>query len=127
MARILVIDDIPEIRELLKDGLGNAGHEVITASEGGEAIRQFRDNPCDLVITDLIMPGKEGIETIREFRQIDPGIKIIAISGGSSMAADNYLVLAKKLGADLTVQKPFSVRDMISRIEDLLGIADADA
>ena len=82
MPRILIIDDERQIRELLRDILEDAGYDVAEAADGQEAIKIQRGEPADLIITDLIMPEKEGIETIRELKQSYPDVRIIAMSGG---------------------------------------------
>ncbi len=118
MARILVIDDDDQVRGMLRQMLERAGYEVIEAPDGEEGMRLYREAPSDLVIMDLIMPEKEGIETIMELRQRKPGLKIIAMSGGGRVGNTQYLHLAKSLGADNVMPKPFTmdeVQDLVSR------------
>ena len=91
-----------------------AGYEIDLASNGEEGLRLFRKTPADLVITDIIMPEKEGLETIREMKKMKPELKIIAMSGGGKISADNYLETAKIFGASRLIEKPFSQQDMIS-------------
>lgn len=121
MAHILVIDDEPLVRELLKAMLEGAGHEVTVAADGDAGMAAYRRRPADLVITDLIMPGKEGIETIRELVQGVPGIKIIAISGGGRLDPHGYLGLARKLGAARSLAKPFERRELLDTVAELLA------
>ena len=123
MARVLIIDDDSEIRNLLSEMLQEAGHEVATAAEGGEGIRLFRAQPFDLLITDLIMPGKEGLQTIRELHHDFPALKIIAISGLGSSEELNFLTLAKGFGAVRTLAKPFSVQSLLNTVNDVLNAA----
>lgn len=121
MARILVIDDDPMIRELLLYMLQGAGHEVALAADGNEGFSSYRQTPADVVITDLIMPGKEGIETIREMVQEFPGVKIIAISGGGRINPGSYLELAKRLGAVKALSKPVERQVLIDTVEEVLA------
>lgn len=121
MASILVIDDNVDMRETLEQALKLAGHSVVLAADGQEGLRQFLATPPDLVITDLVMPKKEGIETIIEMRRHCPGIKIIAISGDSAAHASVYLMLAEKLGAGKTLTKPFSARELLDSVQALLA------
>lgn len=121
MKRILIIDDEPHILLMLKKMLERAGYEVDLASNGSEGLRLFESIQSGLVITDIIMPEKEGLETIREMRRMNKDVKIIAMSGGGKISADNYLETAKIFGASRLVEKPFSQKLMISYVEELLG------
>lgn len=120
MARILIVDDEDALRSLLSRALQKAGYEVATAANGAAAVEQFRAQPADLVITDLVMPEKEGIETILELRQLQPGLKIIAMSGGGYMEAQDYLQMAGKLGAMGTLSKPFTAQRVQQLVAELL-------
>jgi len=91
MAQILIIDDEATIRDLLVKILEREGYKTITAADGKEGIRIFRENPADLIITDLIMPEKEGIETIMELRRDFRDVKVIAMSGGGKIEPETYL------------------------------------
>ncbi|MFA6009338.1 MAG: response regulator [Desulfobacteraceae bacterium] len=106
MAHILVIDDESPIRLMLRMLLESEGYTVTEACDGTEGIKCYRENPADLIITDIIMPEKEGIETIMTLRKENPSIKIIAMSGGGKNNADGYLKTAKLLGALETLKKP---------------------
>src|SRR5258706_15101020 len=99
MASILLVDDDEQLRTMLSEVLKRAGHEVQTACDGNEAIRMYGRNPTDLVITDLIMPDKEGLEMIREIRRGFPTVRIIAMSGGGRNGPADYLALAERFGA----------------------------
>lgn len=121
MARILVIEDEAILRNLLKQVLTHMGHEVEEAGNGHEGIARFRDGDIDLVVTDLIMPEKEGLETIQELKKIRPGAKIIAMSGGGRGSGLDYLVLARQLGADQVLAKPFSNQDLAMAVDGVLG------
>lgn len=121
MARILIIDDEAYIRELYTRLLEEAGHEVIEAPNGDAGIKLYRQSQTDLIITDIIMPEKEGIETIIELRRDFPHVKIIAISGGgAAMDSDTCLRLAEDLGAARTLAKPMSNQELLDSIEDVL-------
>ncbi len=116
---ILVIDDEESIRGLIRAVMEKAGYTVLEAGDGDTGLEMSRSHHVDLIITDLIMPGKEGIETISELRKEQPHLKIIAISGAVDSAT--YLHMADHLGADETFGKPFHVNDMVETVGRLLG------
>jgi DNA-binding NtrC family response regulator len=120
MARILIIDDESQIRSMLRLMLERVGYEVIEAADGMEGIRQYRDNPADLIITDLIMPNKDGIGMIIELKKEFPQVKIIAMSGGGVNRPEGYLDGAKKLGATRTLTKPIDRDKMINAVKETL-------
>jgi DNA-binding response OmpR family regulator len=120
MARILIIDDEVTIRDLLIKILEREGYETMNAPDGKEGIRLYRENPADLIITDLIMPEKEGIETIMELRRDFQNVKIIAMSGGGKIDADTYLQIAKTIGAIETIAKPFDRKELLNRVQGIL-------
>ena len=122
MRRILIIDDDHHILLMIKKMLERAGFEVDLASNGVEGLQLFQKIHADLVITDIIMPEKEGLETIREMKKLRPDLKIIAMSGGGKISADNYLETAKIFGASIVLEKPFSQKTMILAVSDLLGL-----
>ncbi len=121
MQRILIIDDDEQVRDLLSEILGRAGYEVLAASNGAEGLRLYRAQPADLVITDLIMPEKEGMETIIALRKDFPKVRIIAVSGGGRSGAISYLPIAKSLGAARTVAKPFSKQEILDAVRETLA------
>ena len=122
MPQILVIDDDEQIRSMLCAILEREGYEVEVAADGEQGLNLFRKNPADLVITDILMPEKEGIETVRELREEFPDAKIIAISGGGSLAhPEIYLELCKKFGALRTFQKPVDRRELVSSVREIIG------
>jgi CheY-like chemotaxis protein len=128
MARILVIDDDRQARNVLKQILSRAGYDVVEAQDGAEGVRLFQATPADLVITDILMPEKEGLETIQELRQSAPQVKIIAISGGGEKGNLNFLRIAEKLGAQQTIQKPFSRQTLLDAVAQVLPVnAEAPA
>ncbi|MFC1629367.1 response regulator [Gemmatimonadota bacterium] len=116
---ILVIDDEENIRELVRAILENAGYTVLEAADGSIGIEVFRANQVDLIITDLIMPGKEGIETISELKKEQPDVKVIAMSG--AVNSSTYLHMAGSLGADETISKPFHMHELLETVERLLN------
>ncbi len=116
MPRILIIDDDAQIRKMLRLTLAAAGFEVAEAPDGKIAMKIMRQAPAELVVTDLIMPEKEGIETIIELKRDFPEVKIIAISGGGRIDPKDYLFLAEKLGAQITLEKPFSRKEILDAI-----------
>lgn len=120
MARILVIDDDDQLRVFLRRILEKDGHEVADAPNGAVGIMIHRENPADLVITDIFMPEKEGISTIMDLNRNFPKVKIIAISGGGRAHSVDYLELAKNLGAARAFQKPFDKADLLEAIKELL-------
>jgi YesN/AraC family two-component response regulator len=120
MALILIIDDEPQIRSMLKLMLERDGYEVAEAPDGIEGIRVYRQKPADLIITDLIMPNKDGIGMIIDLKKEFPNVKIIAMSGGGLNKPEGYLKGAKKLGAACTLTKPIDRDEMLRAIKDVL-------
>jgi len=120
MGSVLIIEDDSEIRGMLETMVRRAGFSVQTTKDGFEGVKSFRRNPSDVVITDIVMPEKEGLETILELREEYPGVKIIAISGGGRHDAKNYLQSAKDFGADYIFDKPFRPKEIIGAIKELL-------
>jgi CheY-like chemotaxis protein len=121
MAKILVLDDEPSILLMIKKMLERAGHEVDMALNGREGMELLEKNKPDLVITDIIMPEKEGLETIMTLRKKYPEIKIIAISGGGRIGPEGYLPSAKHLGADMVFQKPLVQKEFMEAVALLLS------
>ena len=120
MERILVIDDDAQVLDVFHLILASEGYEVLKAFNGNEGIKLHREDPVDLIITDLIMPEKEGIETIRELTAEFPEVKIIAISGGGRVTSDNYLPMAKMFGAKRTLVKPVERNDLVKAVKEVL-------
>lgn len=125
MAKILVIDDEPSILLMIKKMVEKAGHEADLALNGNEGIEKIEKNKPDLVITDIIMPQMEGLETILELRKKYPKLKIITISGGGRVGPEGYLSSAKLLGADRIFQKPLVQKDFMEAVTTLLNEARA--
>ena len=116
MRKILVIDDEKLCVELLRWHLQRNGYEVQTAMNGDQALEILGKQPVDLVITDIIMPGKDGLETIRDIRKRWPSTKIIAISGGGMCGTGLYTTLSLKLGAALVMNKPFASEELLKAV-----------
>jgi len=122
MKRIPVIDDDVQMRQMLKQTLERTGYEGVDAPDGMEGIRLYNQAPTDLIISDIIMPEKEGIETIIELRRDFPDVKIIAISGGSrNIDAKICLEGISRLGADRTFRKPFDRKEFPEAVQTLLS------
>ncbi len=117
---ILLIDDEESFRSVIRQVLVNAGYEVIEASNGAEGIRYFYQKPADMIVTDIIMPEKEGIETIIELKKAFPHVKLVAMSGGGWYGTDIDFDMARRLGAR-TLDKPFALQDLLDVVSDLLN------
>jgi two-component system, chemotaxis family, chemotaxis protein CheY len=117
---VLLIEDDRDYLELMKNALESAGFRVETAGNGNEGIKMFSAHPCGIVITDILMPGKEGYETILTLRQLLPTVRIIAISGGGSTGrGEDLLRHAKAFGAQRTLSKPIVMKDLVSMVRQL--------
>jgi len=121
MTKVLIIEDDIVIRNMIRELLTKSGYEVAEAQNGVEGIKLFKKEKYDLVITDIIMPEKEGIETIMEIKRHTPNVKIIAVSGGGRIHADDYLNLAEKLGASRIFSKPFQIKEFTQAVKELVG------
>ena len=122
MPGILIVEDEKDLREMLKIALTRHKFTVFEAENGKEAIIHFKPSITDLVITDLIMPDEDGLKVIIKLKELKPSIKIIAISGGGKAGPGSYLNLAKALGADAIYSKPFSINELIAKIQELLNV-----
>lgn len=120
MARILLIEDDESVRPMLQRVLTHSGHTVIEARNGKEGLELFATVNADLLITDIVMPEKEGLEVLLELRKQHSRVKIIAISGGGRGLATDYLFIAKQLGAGRVLEKPFSHEALLAAISELL-------
>jgi two-component system, chemotaxis family, chemotaxis protein CheY len=130
MAHILVVDDDPEIRDFCAVALRDAGHHVVLADNGQSALDIHRIKPQDVVLLDMFMPIKDGLETLTALRQARPAPKIIAVSAGwrvtgrrvaNEGAPRDVLDEARALGADVVLRKPFDPEDLLRAVESLLG------
>ena len=121
MAKILLVDDDNQIKEVLRQMIVREGYKGVDASDSKIGMRSLREVPADLVILDLLMPEKDGLEAIIELRHDFPDVKIIAISGEGSIGAWDYLNMAKALGAQSTLYKPFSMKELLKSVQELIG------
>jgi DNA-binding response OmpR family regulator len=122
MARILVLDDDTGMRELVGAALERDGHEVEKLPDGQAGLEAFEVAPADLVIMDIVMPRRDGIETIRGLRHMDPNVRILAISGDASgLGPATNLAVARKLGADATLTKPIGAATLRAAVDALLA------
>ena len=117
MAKILVIEDDKIIAAVLERFLTQAGHAVALAHDGKAGAQHFAANPADLVITDMFMPDKDGLEFLREFRTQRPNLPVIAISGGGSVPAGSVLTMARMLGAREVLQKPIRAKELVEAVD----------
>jgi CheY-like chemotaxis protein len=123
MQKILVIDDNIVVRNTIAQILETEGYSVISAEDGRRGLSMFRSEKPDLVITDIIMPEKEGIETIRDIRGEYPEAKIIAISGGGRIGNTDFLKIARQLGASDVVAKPLDPDQFVAIVRNRLAAA----
>ncbi len=128
MKRILVIEDDTSQRQLFKTALEDAGYAVLEAPNGQIGLQLFYQQPCDLVITDIFMPEKDGLETILVLKAQFLNVKIIAISDrgfgdryGKPLEVDTFLKAAKDFGADCTLKKPFKIQHLLAIVKGLLN------
>jgi len=123
MSKILVIDDDIRIRRLMNRILSAAGHSIIEANDGREGINFAQSHQPSLIITDILMPGMEGMETLLEIRKIMPQMKVLVVSGsaGTADVQVNYLSMAENLGADAVLAKPFLPNELVEIVTKLIG------
>ena len=120
MARILIIDDDDTLRGIIAKSLTHAGHTITQANNGRKGVAQYKADPTDLVITDLVMPEQEGMETIKILHAQFPKLPIIAMSGGLD-GSPLYLDLTRRLGARITLTKPFTLQQLKQAIDEILA------
>lgn len=121
MHSVLIIEDDEFVMNMLKQTFERAGYEVGTASNGRIGLQLYQCKPFDVVITDLIMPEMEGIETISNLRKGNPNVQVIAISGGGRNSPEDYLHLAQKLGAARTFPKPVDRNELLDAVKTLIA------
>lgn len=119
--RILIIDDEVSAREIVRRMLEAEGYEITEAGNGAEGIELFRRQPCDMVITDMVMPVKDGLKTILEIREYAPTLPIIAISGGGAISKERYLSVAGYIKGVVTLAKPFTRQQLVNCVADLFA------
>ena len=118
--RILVVEDDIQVRRMVCKILKNQGYDLAEAANGKEAFKLLsHEVNIKIVVADIIMPEKDGLETIQELKRDYPDIKILAISGGGKISAKNYLIIAQKVGADLILKKPFDKQELIDAVKQL--------
>lgn len=121
MTRVLVMEDDEVFRSALCVILEGAGYEVTDAADGAAGLRRYREGGADLVLVDIFMPEVDGLEVIRALRSEVPRPKLVAMSGGGQAGHEDILKIAAALGAERTIRKPFTPRDLLSAVRDLLG------
>jgi CheY-like chemotaxis protein len=119
LRRLLVVDDNDDMRQSMKRLLEHFGYEVRVAQDGRHALETQRQAPSDVLITDIFMPDTDGLETINQFREAFPDMKIIAMSGGGASLEADYLSTASVVGADAVLRKPFSKESLLQALEKL--------
>jgi len=116
---VLIVDDNADMRSFVKIVLERAGFEAQVAADGERALAAHRAHPVDVLITDIFMPERDGIELIHQFKSLFPQVKIIAMSGGGQVSKRDYLPFAADIGADLVLRKPFAADTLLSMLQDL--------
>ncbi|MFH1278252.1 MAG: response regulator [Candidatus Eisenbacteria bacterium] len=127
MPRVMVVDDDGQVREVWRAILEEAGYDVVEAEDGVRAMDVQRRTPADLVITDLLMPVKDGLETIMHLQRTSPSVKVIAVTGGGKILRPDLLRQAKLLGAVRNFQKPLDAEKLLDAVRELAGPPDAKA
>ncbi len=120
MPSILIVDDDDSLRDALCRTLRKEGYTLFEASEGRQGMKQLERSPADLILLDMFMPDKDGLETIGELRRTHPGIRIIAMSGGGFKGTVDVLHVAKKLGVRRTLSKPFTREQLLEAVREEL-------
>ena len=121
MPRILVIDDDPDVRASLTKILTRAGYDVVEAADGAAGMELQRREPSDLIITDIFMPGVDGLQTIRQLKKEGSGVRIIAVSGGDRTGTVDLKEHARLMGAFKVLAKPFEMDDVLAAVKEALG------
>ena len=121
MAVVMVIDDDAALRRLIARALGGSGHQVVEAENGADALALLEEHRPAIVVTDILMPKTEGIETINRIKERFPDIKIIAMSGGGMSRNLMFLDIAKAIGAEATLAKPFRPAELVAAVDKLLA------
>ncbi len=123
MADIVVVEDNTDLRQIIAHILTKAGHSVTEACDGSEILEILAKQPADIVLTDIVMPNQEGIQTIVQIRRHYPHLKIIGMSSGGSEGEGYYLEMAREFGANATLAKPFPKGKLLETVEALIGAA----
>jgi CheY-like chemotaxis protein len=120
MPTILIIDDDDSLRDALRRTLHKESYTIMEASEGRQGLKQLESQPVDLILLDMFMPDKDGLETIRDLRRIHPGIRVIAMSGGGFKGKVDVLPVVKRLGVRRTLAKPFTREQLLEAVREEL-------
>ena len=120
MPRILVIDDDPDVRGSLSKILARAGYDVVEAADGAAGIALQHKEPADVIITDIFMPGLDGLQTIRQLKKEGSPVKVIAVSGGDRTGTVDLKEHARLMGAFQVLAKPFEIRDVLAAVQEAL-------
>jgi DNA-binding response OmpR family regulator len=120
VSRILVIDDDPDVRGSLSKILTRAGYEVVVAAEGAAGIELQHNEPADVIITDIFMPGLDGLQTIRQLKKEGSAVRIIAVSGGDRTGTVDLKEHARLMGAFKVLAKPFEMSDVLNAVKEAL-------
>mgnify|MGYP006299521637 CR=1 FL=1 len=121
MSTVLIVDDDRQVRFLLKTVLEDAGYTVEEADTGTEAVKKYAPGRHDIVILDIIMPDMEGVETLRRLREMDPSVRVIAVSGGGKLEGSHYLRMMRGFGLEHTFAKPIDPDEFLAAVRDVLG------
>ena len=119
--KVLVVDDNPSLLEMLNEALVEHGYDVIYTNDGNKATELFSEFKPDIVLTDIVMPGVDGIEVLLNLRKLSSDIKIMAMSGGNRGHAETYLHMAEKLGANKIISKPFEISELLKQLDTLVA------
>jgi DNA-binding response OmpR family regulator len=119
MKKVLVIDDDLQVSKLISEILKEEGYLTESAKNGIEGLKLFKEQKFDVVIMDIIMPEKEGVETLLEMKQFDSDVKVIMVSGGGRCGPENYLPMTKTFGAKFTFEKPIEVNKLLNAVKVL--------
>jgi two-component system phosphate regulon response regulator OmpR len=122
MPRVLIIDDEPPVRAALRAALEAAGHAVREAADGAAGVALYWRDPADVVVCDLIMPGLDGLGAMRHLRRLDPGVRLVAITGGPTEPGER-LSLGRGMGAVRLLRKPFRVEEAVAAVDEALAAA----
>jgi len=120
--RILIVDDEAMVRDVLSEVLADAGYQTVMAPSWDMGETGFAGIGYALVITDIFMPGRDGLEVIQDVRSKWPGVKILAISGGSAAASpEDAVASATRIGADSSLKKPFGPKELVAKVAEMIG------
>jgi DNA-binding NtrC family response regulator len=121
MIRVLVVDDDDAFRQTVCDLLANGDFEILSAESGAKSFAVLRNQPVDIVLTDIVMPDEDGLEIVRKINKMNPAPKIVAMSGGGRIAATDYLKMAKLMGASATIPKPFKQQQLVDLLQQVFS------